>query len=86
MMQLAHKRSLRVLDFDCECRPLSWYAGDMNSKEITAIAWKWIGEDIPSKGLTQGAVYLAEHIRAAGFKLPALPKKQPSTKRSKEVL
>jgi hypothetical protein len=33
---------LRVLDFDVECRPLSWYAGDFNSKEITAIAWAWV--------------------------------------------
>lgn len=36
---------LRVLDFDCEARPLGWYAGDETHKEITAIAWKWIGDD-----------------------------------------
>lgn len=33
-------RSLRVLDFDVECRPLHFY-GDYVSKEITAIAWAW---------------------------------------------
>lgn len=32
------KSSFRILDFDIECRPLSWYAGDFNTKEITAIA------------------------------------------------
>lgn len=31
-----------ILDFDIECRPLSWYGGDFVSKEITAIAWAWI--------------------------------------------
>lgn len=35
---------LRVLDFDCEARPLHWYGGDWVSKEITAIAAKFIGE------------------------------------------
>ena len=35
---------LRVLDFDCEARPLSWIGGDFVSKEITAIAAKFIGE------------------------------------------
>lgn len=36
---------VRILDFDCEARPLGWYAGDQTHKEITAIAWKWIGDD-----------------------------------------
>lgn len=35
-------RPRRVLDFDCECRPLDWYGGDFNSKEVTAIAWAWL--------------------------------------------
>lgn len=35
---------LRILDFDCEARPLSWYGGDFVTKEITAIAWKWVGD------------------------------------------
>ena len=34
-------RPLRVLDFDCEARPLHWISGDYVSKEITAIAWAW---------------------------------------------
>jgi DNA polymerase elongation subunit (family B) len=33
-----------VLDFDCECRPLAWYGGDQVTKQITAIAWRFIGE------------------------------------------
>jgi hypothetical protein len=37
--------SLRILDFDCEARPLGWFAGDDTHKEITVIAWAWIGED-----------------------------------------
>lgn len=38
-------RSLRILDFDCEARPLSWYGGDWVTKEVTAIAWAWVGEE-----------------------------------------
>ncbi len=38
---------MRVLDFDCEARPLHWISGDYVSKEITAIAWKFIGEPGP---------------------------------------
>jgi hypothetical protein len=36
--------SMRVLDFDCECRPVSWYGGDWVTKQITAIAWKYTDE------------------------------------------
>ncbi len=35
-------RPFRILDFDCECRPLHWIGGDYVSREITAIAWAWI--------------------------------------------
>ena len=35
---------LRILDFDCEARPLHWYGMDQVSKEVTAIAAKFIGE------------------------------------------
>jgi hypothetical protein len=35
---------MKVLDFDLECRPLSWYGGDMVSKEVTAIAARFIGQ------------------------------------------
>ena len=34
-------RPMRVLDFDCEARPLHWISGDYVSKEITAMAWAW---------------------------------------------
>lgn len=34
---------MRVLDFDCECRPLHFY-GDLVSKEVTAIAWAWVDD------------------------------------------
>jgi DNA polymerase elongation subunit (family B) len=37
-------RPVRILDFDCEARPLSWYGGDFTTKEITAIAWQFVGE------------------------------------------
>lgn len=38
------KKPLKVLDFDCETRPLSWISSDFVSKEITAIAAGFIGE------------------------------------------
>ena len=34
-------RPMRILDFDVECRPLSWISSDYVSKDITAIAWGW---------------------------------------------
>ena len=37
-------RPMRILDFDVEARPLHWISGDYVSKEITAIAWKFIDE------------------------------------------
>jgi DNA polymerase elongation subunit (family B) len=43
-MLVLEKREPRVLDFDCECRPLAWYGGDQVTKQITAIAWQFIGE------------------------------------------
>ena len=33
----------RVLDFDCENRPLSYLGQDFTTSEITAIAWAWVG-------------------------------------------
>src|SRR3990167_3041468 len=47
-------RPLRVLDFDVEARPLHWISGDYVSKEITAIAWKWIGEPDPAEAYLLG--------------------------------
>lgn len=34
----------RILDFDIENRPLSYWTPDRPSAEITAIAWSWLGE------------------------------------------
>lgn len=41
---LPPSKCLRILDFDCEARPLHWIGGDYVSKEVTAIACKFIGE------------------------------------------
>jgi DNA polymerase elongation subunit (family B) len=46
-MQLESRRRARVLDFDCECRPIAWYGGDWVTKQPTAIAWKFVGERGP---------------------------------------
>jgi len=35
---------LRTLDFDIEARPLSWYGGDWVTREVTAIAARFIDE------------------------------------------
>ncbi len=35
-------KPLRILDFDCECRPLSYLGQDFTTAEITAIACAWI--------------------------------------------
>lgn len=43
-MQLVTKSHLKILDFDVECRPMSWYGGDWVTKEITAIAWRFVDE------------------------------------------
>lgn len=40
-MVLLEGPDLKILDFDLECRPLSWYGGDYVTKEITAIAAKF---------------------------------------------
>lgn len=34
-------RAARVLDFDCENRPLSYLGSDFTTSEVTAIAWAW---------------------------------------------
>lgn len=44
MFRLEPIGDLAILDFDVECRPMSWYAGDYCTKEITAIAWRFIHE------------------------------------------
>lgn len=44
MLSLQRKSSLAILDFDVECRPMAWYGGDWVTKEITAIAWRFVDE------------------------------------------
>lgn len=43
MLIVSKQRELKILDFDCEARPLSWIGQDYVTKEVTAIAWKFIG-------------------------------------------
>lgn len=43
MLRLERREPL-VLDFDCECRPLAWYGGDQVTKQITAIAWRFVDQ------------------------------------------
>lgn len=51
MYRLVAKRDLRVLNFDCECRPLHWFGGDRVSKELTAIAWAFTDPKHPRRPL-----------------------------------
>jgi hypothetical protein len=47
-------RKPNILDFDVECRPLSWYGGDWVTKDVTAIAWAWANTDYPICCVAQG--------------------------------
>lgn len=49
-------RPLRVLDLDLENRPLNYVGDDFTFSEITAIAWKFIGEPGPIDCLCLGEV------------------------------
>jgi DNA-binding transcriptional regulator YdaS (Cro superfamily) len=44
----------RILDFDLENRPLNYVGQDFTFSEITAIAWKFIGEPGPIEALCLG--------------------------------
>lgn len=57
-------RPLRILDFDVEARPLHWISSDYVSKEITAIAWQWIGSEEPPTALLLGEVDPVEMLKA----------------------
>src|SRR5665213_2478404 len=46
MLIISKVHQLRILDFDCEARPLSWIGQDYVTKEPTAISWKFIGTKI----------------------------------------
>ena len=39
-------RKLRVLDFDCENRPLTYGGRDFTFSDITGIAWAWLDDGI----------------------------------------
>jgi len=56
-MRLTTTRRVRILDFDCECRPIAWYGGDWVTKQPTAIAWKFIGERGPVEVAVIGESY-----------------------------
>lgn len=45
MFSTRNRTQGRILDFDIENRPLSYWYGDACTAEITAIAWSWVGED-----------------------------------------
>lgn len=48
---------LRLLDFDIECRPLSWKGPDYVTREVTAIASQFIGEE------DEPVVWLLGHLK-----------------------
>lgn len=41
MSNLQAKRKVRILDFDIENRPLSYWVPDRPTAEVTAVAWSW---------------------------------------------
>lgn len=43
MFQTKVKSTFKILDFDIECRPLSWLGQDYVTKEVTAIAACFVG-------------------------------------------
>lgn len=43
----SQSQSLRTLDFDSECMPDAYLGGDFTTRRVSAIAWKFIGEDGP---------------------------------------
>jgi hypothetical protein len=54
---------LKILDFDIECRPLSWYGGDWVTKEVTAIAWAWVNDSKPKvTSIILGDPFLVEDM------------------------
>jgi len=63
--------SLKVLDFDIECRPLS-YTGWGTTDEITSIAWSWSDSDsVRYAGLPSGMQAAAEFEAATRLMLLA---------------
>jgi hypothetical protein len=56
MAEWRKRRPYRTLDFDLENRPLNYVGQDFTFSEITAIAWKFIGEPGPIYALCLGEV------------------------------
>ena len=46
MAEWRRLRPFKILDFDCENRPLSYLSGDFTTPELTVIAWKFPGQDL----------------------------------------
>lgn len=44
MLHVQSSRSLRILDFDTECRPMH-YSEWRAESQLTGIAWSWVGSD-----------------------------------------
>lgn len=61
---LRRSRPLRVLDFDVEARPLGWISDDYTHKEVTVIAWAWMGETPDVRALTKDARSRARMLTA----------------------
>src|ERR1700686_2433446 len=61
-MVVIKTRTLKILDFDIEARPLSWIGQDYVTKEPTAIAWKLIGSKGKPKVLALGEVSAIEML------------------------
>lgn len=87
MFESQTKKRLKILDFDIEARPLSWIGGDFVSREVTAIAARFVhqrhthvwllGEDEPVdmlegfRALYDEADQVTGHF-IRGFDLPNL--------------
>jgi hypothetical protein len=63
-------RPLRVLDFDIENRPLNYAGEDFTFSEITAIAWKFIGEPGPISALCLGELWV-DRVGDPSYPLPS---------------
>lgn len=68
-MQLLEGRSLRILDFDIENRPESYWAPDMPTARITAIASAWVGDHDSMRvdAITAGGGYVEYDAMLSNF-------------------
>lgn len=61
-LNLIQDRKLKILDFDTECRPMAFYGGDWVTKEITAIAWSFLGRKKVHCWLLKPSKTWADHL------------------------